>query len=61
MIIHELQQTTLQDEHLQCLTEHIIKGWPENSDQIPQDMRTYWTLFDDMAVTDTVILKGRHM
>ena len=26
MIIHELQQAMLQDEHLQCLKEHIIQG-----------------------------------
>ena len=28
--------------------------------QIPQDMRTYWTFKDDMAVIDEVILKSRH-
>ena len=43
MTIHELQQAKSQDEHLLCLKEHIIQGWPENRDQIPQDMRTYWT------------------
>ena len=42
MTMHELQQATLQDEHLEHLNEHIIQGWPENRYQIPQDMRTYW-------------------
>ena len=60
MTIHELQHVTSQDEHLQQLKEHIIQGWPENRDQIPQDLRMYWTLQDDMAVIDQVILKGRH-
>ena len=41
--LHEntgLQQATSQDEHLQHLKEHIMKSWPENKDQIPQDMNT---------------------
>ena len=37
----------------------MIKDWPENKDQIPQDKRTYWTFHDDMAVIDGIILKGR--
>ena len=41
MAIQELQQANSQDEHLQQLKEHIIKGWPENKDQIPQDMTMY--------------------
>ena len=28
---------------------------------MPQDMRTYWTLWDDMAVIDMIIMKGRHI
>ena len=43
MTMHELQQATLQDEYLQCLKEHIIQGWPENREQMPQDMTTYQT------------------
>ena len=42
MTIHKLQFRTSQGEHLQCLKEYIIKGWPENRDQMPQDTRTYW-------------------
>ena len=60
MTIHKLQQATPQDEHPQHLKEHIIQGWPENRDQISQDMRTYWMFLDDMAVIDGLILKGRH-
>ena len=35
MTIHQLQQETTQDEHLQQLKDHIIQGWPESRDQIP--------------------------
>ena len=42
MSILQIQQATAQDEHLQHLKGYIIVGWPENKDQIPQEMRTYW-------------------
>ena len=38
--IQQLHQATLQDNHLQQLEKYIIRGWPENKDQIPQDMHT---------------------
>ena len=59
--IKQFQQATSQDDHLQLLKGYIIIGWPENKDQIPQDMRTYWTFLDDMAVIDGFIMKGRYV
>ena len=59
MMIHELQQETLQDNPLQQLKEQFIKGWPGNKDHIAQNLRPYWTFQDNMAVIDKVILKGR--
>ena len=32
--IHQIQQATSQDQHLQKLEDYIIKGGPENKDQI---------------------------
>ena len=61
MTTQELLQAMLQAEHLQWLQEYIIRGWLENRDQISQDMRTYLTFLDDMAVIEGVILKGRYM
>ena len=37
---------------MQCLKKYLLQGWPELKDQIPQDMRPYWTIKDDMAVID---------
>ena len=59
LTMHELQEATSQDQHLQCLIEYVIQGWPENKNQLPQDMRTYWTFRDDMAVIDLVVVKSR--
>ena len=43
MTIQQLQHATSQANHLQQLRGYIIRGWPENKDQIPQDKQTYWT------------------
>ena len=61
MTIQPLQQATLQDDHLQLLKDYIIRGWPDSKDQIPQDMWTYWTLWDDMAVINGAILTSWHV
>ena len=42
MMMHQLQQAISQNDHLQQLKDYIIRGWPENKDQIPQDMQAYW-------------------
>ena len=57
--IQEIQGMS-QDKDLKHLQEHIIRGWLEHRDQVPQHMRTYWTFQDDMALVDGVILKSRH-
>ena len=59
MTMQQLQQATSKDDHLQQLKDYIIRGWPENKDQMPQDIQTYWAFQDDMAVIDGVLLKGR--
>ena len=52
MMIHELQHKTAIANHLQQLKEHIIKRWPENKDFAAQNLRPYWTFWEDMAVLD---------
>ena len=59
MTVKEIQQATTKDYHLQHLRAHIIKAWPESRNEVPQEIRLYWTFSDDMAVIDGIILKGR--
>ena len=59
LMICKLQHKTALDNHLQQLKECIRKEWPENKDNIAENLRPYWTFLDDMAAIDRVILKGR--
>ena len=58
MNIQELQQVMTKDGDLQQLREHIIRGLPWSWNEVPQEIRLYWTFRDDMAVKYDIILKG---
>ena len=58
MTVNDLKEVLYQDKHIQQLKEYIIQGWPENKDQLLQDIRIYWMFRDDMEVIDVVIVKG---
>ena len=57
----EIQQASVQDNHLQHLKSFIIAGWPDTKDELHADLRPYWLYRDELAVIDGVILKGRHI
>ena len=58
MTVQEIQHTTIKDDHIPQLRQHMIKGWPENTNEVLQEIRLYWTFRDDMALKDGIILKG---
>ena len=58
--ISQVQQSTAQDELLQWLNNIIITGWQSTKDEVHIDIRPYWSSRDDLAVIDSVVMKGRH-
>ena len=59
--ISQIQQTSAQDEHLQCLKSFIIAVWLSTKDELHSDLRPYWSYRDDLAVIDGVVMKGRQI
>ena len=59
MSMWEIQQATIQGEHLQWLKSLIITGRPDTKDQLHHNIRPYWSFKDDLAVIDGVTMKGR--
>ena len=57
--IKQIQQVSVQDEHLQCLKISIIVGWPSTRDEVHSNLRPYWCYRDDLAVIDGVVMKDR--
>ena len=59
MSILQIQQASMQDDHLQCLKSFIIASWLSMKDELHNDLRLYWSYRDDLAVIDGVVIKGR--
>ena len=57
--ISQVQQTMVQDEHLQCLKNIIIAGWPSTKDQLLLDIRPYQSYRDNLGVINSVVMKAR--
>ena len=41
--IQEICKASVKDDHLQQLREHIIRSWSESRNEVPQEIRSYWT------------------
>ena len=61
MSISQIQQTTVQDEHLQHLKNIVITDWQNTIDQLHIDIRPYWSYKGDLAVIVIVVMMGRHI
>ena len=59
MSISQIQQVTMQDEHLQHLENNIISGWLATNDQLHIHVRPCWTYKDDLVVIDGIVIKCR--
>ena len=59
--ILEVQQASLQDDHLQLLQSYISAGWPETRNKLPKELKPCWAYRDELAVRNGIILKGKHI
>ena len=55
----DLQQASSQDSHIQKLKQFIITGWPDSKDEISEELEPYWSYRDELAVIESIVLKGR--
>ena len=55
----DLQQASSQDSHIQKLKHFIITGWPNSKDEVSDELKPYWSYRDELAVIDSMVLKGR--
>ena len=49
---------TMSDAILQHLQEIIVTGWPERINDLPTDLRCFWSIRDELSVENGLILKG---
>ena len=59
--IDQLRTDTMSDPALQHLQEIIITGWPERMNELPTDLRSYWSVRDELSIENGLILKGQQI
>ena len=59
--IDKLKRDTALDPMLNRLKEIIIEGWSENINPLPIDLRSYWSLRDQLFIDNGLILKGKQL
>ena len=59
--ISQIQQASVQDDHLQYLKSFIITGWTSTKDKLHADLKPCWSYRNELAIIDRVMLKGRHI
>ena len=58
----QFQRETAKDVKLTELSSVIVKGWPNNSEDVPPSLRQYLSYRDELACLDGLLFKGnRHI
>ena len=54
----QFQRETAKDVKLTELSSVIVKGWPNNSEDVPPSLRQYWSYRDELTCLDGFLFKG---
>lgn len=58
LTISRIKAAAHEDPVYQQLRQQIIKGWPDSGIDVPQEIRTYITFADELAVYGDLVFKG---
>ena len=56
--LEQLQRCTGQDEALQTLKTTVLTGWPMQKEQVPVNIREYWSYREELTVHNGILFKG---
>ena len=59
--LREIQQATEVDEILRPLKNTILRGWPEERNQVPTQVAPYFHVRDELSIQDGVIYRGQRI
>lgn len=59
--LQEIKEATNEDQSMQKLKIHIQHGWPEEQSRVPEEIRDYWHLRDQLSEADGILLKGEKL
>ena len=59
--IREIRQHTNDDLALQLLKQTIQEGWPDHQSALPPLVVPYFSIRDELAVTDGLVFRGERL
>ena len=59
--LNQLRVAMQENDVLALLKQIITKGWPSNIKEVPSELQVYWTLREELAIEDGLILKETRM
>jgi hypothetical protein len=59
--VQEIQDVAVRDNECISLAAQISKGFPDSRDKLPECLRYYWPMREELYVIDNVPFKGRKM
>lgn len=59
--IEKIIAETMKDGQLKKLKEQILRGWPENKNQVSEDLKCYWNFRMDLVIENGVVLKNNQI
>ena len=54
----EIQRETAADSVLQCLTQVILQGWPDQKEVLPSELHPYFIVRGELTAQDGILFKG---
>ncbi|PFX17749.1 Uncharacterized protein K02A2.6 [Stylophora pistillata] len=55
--MNQIRKETEKDPSLMTLNNKVLGGWPHQKSEVPEEIRAYWDLRDEISVYDGVLFK----
>ena len=59
--LEQIRSATADDVTLQRLFQVVMNGWPESRTAVPEDVRPYWNMRDEMSADDGLVFAGERI
>ena len=59
--LEQIRCATAEDATLQRLYQVVMNGWPELRRSVPEDVRPYWNMRDEMSTSDGLLFAGERI
>ena len=57
----QIVSETSHDSVLNALKEYVYNGWPDNTKELPTELRVYWPYRDELAIEGGILFKGKQI